>query len=102
MNYQPTRNIILIKADPARTQTTSGLYIQEDWKTVPPSGTVVAIGPEVTTVVPGDRVLFARYAALIMEDDLRLVVEGHIHAKILGDEKGLDTVSGSGRSQDAA
>lgn len=86
---------MLIEADKAKDKTASGIIIVEDWKTLPPSGIVKAVGPEVTTVKAGDHVIFERYGAIkVQEDtdayttkdsDLRLCKESHIHA-VLVDE----------------
>lgn len=81
MTITPLRDVVLIKTDKPKAQTATGLYIQEDWKTLPPTGTVIATGPDVQNVKPGDRVLFGRYGTVILEDDLRLCQESHIHAK---------------------
>lgn len=78
----PQADLVLIQADKPRDKTASGLYIQEDWKTLPPIGTVLAVGPKVTEVIVGDRVLFERYASVILEGDDRLCKESHILAKV--------------------
>lgn len=75
---QPMRDIIRIKADKAQDKTASGLYIKEDWKTVPPTGEVLAVGPECKVVQVGDRVVFERYGAIKLDDDERLCKESHI------------------------
>lgn len=75
---QPLRDVILIKADKAQKSTDSGLLISEDWKTLPLTGTVLAIGPQVTDVAIGDRVGFARYASIILPDDERLCNQRHL------------------------
>lgn len=78
---KPTSNKILIEADKPKTKTDGGLYIPEqDWKTLPPTGTVMAIGPDVTTVKVGDRVLFERYGAITVKDESKLCLEQHIMA----------------------
>lgn len=79
---QPTRDIVLIKADKPKDKTDSGLFIQQDWKTLPPTGTVLAIGPDVNNVKTGDKVVFERYASIILENDERLCKESHILAKV--------------------
>lgn len=71
---------MLIKADKPKDKTESGLLIQEDWKSLPPKGTVLAVGPLVTVVKPGDRVLFERYASIILEDEERLCKQSHLLA----------------------
>ncbi|MHA2066815.1 MAG: co-chaperone GroES [Candidatus Thorarchaeota archaeon] len=79
---KPTSNRILILGDKPRDKTTSGILIKEDWKSVPPKGTVLAVGPKVTTVKKGDRVLFERYASVILDDNERMCLEDHILAII--------------------
>jgi chaperonin GroES len=75
------RDLVLIKADEAKKQTASGLLIHEEWQTLPPTGEVLAVGPLVTTVKAGDRVLFERYAAIMpkgKDDPERICQESHI------------------------
>lgn len=79
---KPTKDIILIEADEPVTKTTSGLLIQEDWKTLPPIGTVLEIGPDVTLVKKGDRVVFERYGAIKLEKQHRFCKERHLLAII--------------------
>jgi co-chaperonin GroES (HSP10) len=81
----PLRDNLLIRPDAVKDRTTSGLYIKEDWETRPPIGTVEAVGPSVTDVVVGERVVFMRYGSVQTADkDLRLVKESHIMAKLDG------------------
>ena len=77
---QPLRNCILVLADKAEERTKSGLYINEGWKTLPPFGTVQKIGPEVKDIKIGDRVLYNRYAATILEGDERLITDKDVMA----------------------
>lgn len=81
---QPTRDIVLIKADKPAAKTESGLYLTEEWKTLPPTGTVLAVGPEVKDIEVGTRVIFERYASVIMENDERLCKASHILGIING------------------
>lgn len=74
----PSRDIVLIKADEAKTKTASGLFLNEDWKTLPLEGEVLAVGPLVTNVTVGDRVIFERYSSLILENNERLCKASHI------------------------
>lgn len=78
MKLQPLRDIVHIKADEAAKTTASGIYIVEEWKSLPPTGTVLTVGPEVKTVKVGDRVQFERYASVILENDERLCKESNI------------------------
>lgn len=75
MKISPVRDILLIKADKARTETKSGLLLNEQWKTLPLTGEVLAVGPDVTYAKVGDRVGFNRYASEVLPDDERLISE---------------------------
>jgi chaperonin GroES len=81
---EPQRDLILIKADKPKETTSSGLYIQEDWKSLPPTGVVLAVGPLVKEVKVGDRVLFDRYGSVIVNKEDRMCKESHIMAKLDG------------------
>lgn len=71
---------VLIKADKPKTQTDSGFHIYEQWKSLPQTGEVLAVGPEVEEVKVGDRVLFERYASITLENDERICLESQIFA----------------------
>lgn len=78
---KPTRNIVLIEADRPKEKTSSGIYIAEDWKTLPQTGTVKALGPEVKNQdLLNKHVVFERYASIKLEGDDRLCQESHILA----------------------
>ena len=79
---KPTRDLVLIEADKPKKQTDSGLYVVEDWKTLPMTGTVKEVGPKVSEVKVGDRVVFERYSALVLEGDMRMCKELNILAKL--------------------
>ena len=72
MTIQPQRDIVLIKADSAKTKTKTGLLLAENWKSLPLQGEVLAVGEDVTNITVGDRVAFNRYASIILDDDQRL------------------------------
>lgn len=58
----------------------------EDWKTLPPMGVVIDIGPDVVNKdLLGKRVLFERYGAVTVEKEVKLCLEDHIQA-IIEDE----------------
>ena len=63
------RDLVLIKPEEPKQQTASGIYIKEDWKTLPPIGEVIDIGPEVKEIKKGDRVIFERYGSIVTEID---------------------------------
>lgn len=78
---KPTRDILLVEADKPKEKTASGILISEDWKTLPPTGTVKAVGPEVKNQdLLGKRVVFERYSSIKLEGDDRLCQERHILA----------------------
>lgn len=77
----PKRDLVLIKADKA-VEKKGTFFIKEDWKSLPLQGKVLAIGPQVTNVNVGDRVLFGRYASVILENDERLCKASHIFAGV--------------------
>lgn len=80
--YKPLRDLVLIKAAKTKDKTDSGLLLQENWKTLPLEGEVLAIGPLVEAVKVGDNVIFSRYASVILEDDERLCKQSHIIAHV--------------------
>lgn len=83
---KPLRDIVLIRPDEPEQKTESGLYIKEDWKTLPPIGTVEAVGDEVKLVETGDRVMFLRYAVIDVGEGLRAAKEKHLLAVINGED----------------
>jgi len=64
MKITPNSHIVLIKVDPAVEKDESGIYIQEEWKTQPPTGTVTAVGEQVMSCKIGDKVFFERYSSI--------------------------------------
>lgn len=86
MKIVPTRDLILIEADKPKEQTKSGIFIVEDWKTLPPMGVVQAVGPDADQTLLGKRVIFERYGAVTVEDDMKLCLESHIQAVVEDDD----------------
>lgn len=78
--YKPLGDIVVVQVDTPKTETASGIVIKEDWRTLPPTGVVLAVGPEVTRVHLGERVVFERYSAVTLEEGLRLCKQSHILA----------------------
>lgn len=70
------KGLVLIKVDAAREADEDGIYEAEQWKTLPPTGTVIAVGMGVLFCKPKDRVMFERYSAVPTEiENERLVRE---------------------------
>jgi co-chaperonin GroES (HSP10) len=78
--YIPVGDILLIRVDEPTRETASGIIIKEDWKTLPPTGTVISIGSRVTNATVGDQVVFERYSSVVLDDDLRLCKDSNILA----------------------
>lgn len=88
MKLQPLWDYVLIDVDEVKKRTDSGFLLANSSKEVPPWGVVIATGPDCKTVKVDDRVLFARYSAIYVEEDVteensgyRLIKEKHIRAK---------------------
>lgn len=77
---KPTRDIVHILADKPIEKTSTGLLLNEGWKTLPLTGKVMAVGPLVQHAKVGDRVVFDRYASVQLRGDERLCKESHILA----------------------
>lgn len=77
---KPLRDLILIKADTAETETGSGIIIVQEWKTLPLTGEVIAVGKLVKSCKKGDRVMFERYGSIVLDGDDRICKESHILA----------------------
>lgn len=75
---KPFNDLVLIKADKPKDQTSSGIILMEEWKSLPLTGEILEVGPKVTTVSKGQKVTFERYGSIILEDDQRLCKERHI------------------------
>ena len=85
MNFKPLGDRVLLQEEEVVTQTASGIYIPDNAsKEKPTHATVVAIGPDVTHVAVGDKVVYGKYAktaAVTVDNEDYLVMEV---AEILG------------------
>jgi co-chaperonin GroES (HSP10) len=79
----PLRDYLLIKADKDDKKSGEFLLVRE-WDKLPHTGTVEAIGPEVTQVAVGDYVRFNRYAFEKVGEDEFIGIEKNVVAKIDG------------------
>jgi chaperonin GroES len=76
---KPLKDLVFIQLDAPDNKTASGLYMVKTWETIPPTGTVTAVGPDVVHVKTGDHVLFMQYASVDTDQaDIRVVKEEHI------------------------
>jgi chaperonin GroES len=75
--YKLTRTNILLKRREAESQTKGGIFLPEAAKNRPLEATVVLVGDEVNSVVPGDDVIFDRFAGAEMplEDKTFLIMD---------------------------
>lgn len=62
MILNPRGSRLLVKKDEGEAQLASGLYLPEEARERPTSGTVVAVGPQQGEFAPGNRVIFGQYA----------------------------------------
>ncbi len=91
VNIKPLADRVIIKPEPAEEKTKSGIIIPDTAKEKPLKGEVVAVGPgkkdEPTTVKPGQKVLYGKYAGteitidgedylFMRESDILGIVEG--------------------------
>lgn len=67
--------LVLVKPDQPVEQDDNGIFIQEEWKELPPTGEVLAVADDVTFCDVGDRILFTRYSAIETPDNNKLVRE---------------------------
>ena len=85
MNFQPLGNRVLLKVEVPETKTASGIFIPDNAsKEKPTHAVVVAIGEDVTHVIVGDKVVFAKYAksaTVTLDSDEYLVMDT---AEVLG------------------
>lgn len=85
--FKPRQDRVLVKPDDVEEITAGGIIIpnQSKMAEVPSRGIVLAIGPEVDDLKPGDRVLYGEYAGFNvkhMGSDYRLIRASDAFAEI--------------------
>lgn len=72
---------VLILVDSVKQQDSDGIFMQEEWQSREPVGTVVAVADDVRFCKAGDRVFFDRYSAVSVPDneDWRMCLEDAVH-----------------------
>lgn len=69
MEFEVQKDKVLVKKDKVTTSDASGIIIPEGVRKPPSMGEVLKVGPMVTFVKPGDKVVFSRYAGMFLEVD---------------------------------
>lgn len=65
----PLADRVVAVREAAETKTASGLYLPENAKEKPAFAVVKAVGPEVTTIKVGDKIVFKEYATTELKVD---------------------------------
>ena len=66
---KPLAARVVAVREEAKTQTASGLYIPDSAKEKPATVTVVAVGPDVTHIKAGDRIVYKDYTPTNLKID---------------------------------
>jgi len=84
MNMRVIRKRVLIEIEEQQRESAGGIVLPEARKWRDQIGVVSKCGPEVTTLKPGDRVIYNKYSQLITIDSqqFRLVEEKNVLAVI--------------------
>lgn len=61
MRVKPVRDRIFVLPDEVIDKTESGIILSDFTKKRPTSGTIIAVGNEVTDFKPGDRVIYGEF-----------------------------------------
>jgi co-chaperonin GroES (HSP10) len=83
--FRPLRDRILVRRDPGMEERIGSIIVPDCAQKPQFTGTVMAIGPKVCCLRPGDRVLFGQYTdfdqgnlVMIQEADVRVVFDERI------------------------
>ena len=61
-------HLVLIRVDDIKQQDENGIFMQEEWQSREPKGTVEAVAEDVKFCKVGDRVLFERFTSIPVPD----------------------------------
>lgn len=64
-------HLVLIRVDKPQDADQDGIFTQEEWKTLPPTGVVEAVADNVANIV-GEHVFFERFSAIAVPWDAEL------------------------------
>ncbi len=76
----PTGNRVLVKLTSVSDKMEGGIFIPAASQDLPQDGTVVSVGPKVTEIKVGDRVLISKFAAMEIEKNTYLLSEDEVLA----------------------
>lgn len=78
MNYQPLRNLVLLKATRTEEKSDGGIYIPEQARDTLNEGCIVAIGPDVSDpcLCINDTVVFAKHS------EWRVEIDGEVYIAV--------------------
>jgi len=68
-NYTPRGDRVIVKRHALPAQKPDEVFIPSSQQKPPNEGTVIAVGPEVSDIFPGDHVCFVEYAGTAVEID---------------------------------
>ncbi len=82
LTFEPIDDRVIIEPDARETESPGGIVLPEGAADKPQLGKVLAAGPNVAQVKPGDRVLFSPYAENVTLNEVEyvLVKEGDLFA----------------------
>lgn len=81
----PLADYVVIEQEKAQTRTASGLYLPENAAEKPKIAKVLAVGPRVTDIKVGDRVVYGGYtntAVKIESTEFILVKQDDVYAVV--------------------
>lgn len=66
---KPLADRVVAVREAAKTQTTSGIYLPDNAKEQPVLAVVQAVGPKVTTLKVGDKIIYKEYSTTEIKVD---------------------------------
>ncbi len=76
----PTSNRVLVQLNSASDKMEGGIFVPAASQDQPQDGTVIGVGPKVTEIKSGDRVLISKFAATEIERNTFLLLEDDVLA----------------------
>lgn len=85
VHLQPLADYIVAQGDTANERTASGLYLPNNAQEKPKTATVLVVGPAVTHVKKGDRIIYKSFSTTdvkVEKEDYILVKEEDVLATV--------------------